>query len=151
MKEIFKVFGVDPRCMRRIINVFKVLKVIWKRSGGKFEVHDDLEQATLFLMLLASNESTRHVTYQIFDWMERGAVTYHRVVLEGEDAAQQNENNLANLFTTKLLKWDKSFELSFSNQKPKQGTMTAYIERSIWRDTNGTVSRVGMKSLPNSC
>jgi hypothetical protein len=83
--------------------------------------------------------------------MERGAVTYHRVVLEGEDAAQQNENNLANLFTTKLLKWDKSFELSFSNQKPKQGTMTAYIERSIWRDTNGTVSRVGMKSLPNSC
>ena len=123
MEEIFNVFRVDPRCMRRIINVSKVIKVILKRSAGRFEVNDDLEQATFFLMLLSSSESTRDVTYRIFDWMERGAVTYHHVI---------TENNLANLFKSKLLKSDKSFESSFCDQNQcRQGTLMAYIEKYL--------------------
>ena len=151
MKEIFKLFGLSPRCLKRIINVFKLLKVIWKRDSTRYakeesdeDVHH-MQRATLFLMLLASDESMRDVTYMIFDWMESGTVMYHHVAVSNEKGALQNVNNLARLFYTELKNRDNSFDLSFSkiiysNKKKgiiqaatKQGTLMFSLEKYLTR------------------
>jgi len=92
MRETFQLFVVCPRCTRRIINVFKVLPVIWKRDSVRLKGDLESKRATLIQMLLASDESTRYGTYMIFDWMELGGVTYHHAT--GEVSAT-DENNLA--------------------------------------------------------
>ena len=76
VEETLQLFRVGPRCIKRIINVFKILMVIWKRDKDTDFEH---KRAILFLMLMASDESTREVTYKIFNWMEMGMVTYHQV------------------------------------------------------------------------
>ena len=132
--EMLKLFGLGPRSMRRNINVFKVLSVIWKRDSVRFEVDYNLKRATLFLMLLSSEETTREVTCNIFELMELGMVKYHRVMQDSEGALQ-DENNLSNLFKTELQKQDKSFVwnfgLSSSNESSKKGTLVAHIEEYL--------------------
>ena len=125
MTEMLKLFGVNPRGMRRVINVFKVLSVIWQRDSVRFEADHNLKRATLFLILLSSEESAREVTYTIFEWMEIGVVKYHHVMKDGE-GAQKNENNLANLFKTKLQEWDVSFYFPST-----QGTIMAYVDEYL--------------------
>ena len=61
MVEFFKLLPVGPRSIRRIVNVFKVLKVVWEQDGNP-EIDPNLKRTNLFLMLLSSNESTREVT-----------------------------------------------------------------------------------------
>ena len=136
MQEVFVLFGVEPRCMKRIINVFKLLKVIWARDDKTLKVGDNLKKATLFMMLLASDKSTRDVTYIIFDWMESRVVQYHHV----------ESNNLADLFKKELQK-DKRFKLSSSNKPYKEGTFMYHIDLYLaeyeWENLDGwnTVSK----------
>ena len=141
LKEIFKLFGVEPRCMRRIVNVVKVLKVIWRREKTskfrRFEENDECKRATLFLMLLASDNLTRRVTYKIFHWMESGTVQYHRVMNEDETNPQ---NSLSNLIKTELQK-DKRFNSSRSTRAIReQGGLMAYIDKYLagytWKNAN---------------
>mmetsp|Transcript_32952 Transcript_32952/g.33366 ORF Transcript_32952/g.33366 Transcript_32952/m.33366 type:complete len:244 (+) Transcript_32952:680-1411(+) len=141
MKEIFKLLRVSPRCVRRIINVFKVLLLIWKRdSCGRFEADLDLKQATLFLMILVSDASTRAVTYMILNWMELGTMMYHHVAAlndRGENELQ--DNNLAGLFKKELRNRDKQYELSFNKKeglhaaKTKHGTLMKSVEKYLTR------------------
>ena len=135
MKDIFKLVRVGPRCLRRIVNVFKLLKVIWKRNRDRFPEDDDLKVATLLLMLLASDESTREVTYTIFEYMESGAVRYHRVVID-ERGRWIPTNNLAGLFRTEMRKRDKTFVVSTTaagdgDNTVLEGTLMAYIDRYL--------------------
>ena len=64
MVEFFKLLPVGPRSIRRIVNVFKVLKVVWEQDETP-EIDPNLTRATLFLMPLSSNESTRDVSQDI--------------------------------------------------------------------------------------
>ncbi len=152
IKEVFKLFGVEPRCMRRIVNVFKVLKVIWRRdTSGRFEETDELKRATLFLMLLSSDNLTRRVTYKIFHWMESGTVQYHRVMSNDEN---NPENNLANLIKTELEK-DKRFNSSPSKRAIRdQGGLMAYIDEYLskytWKN-NKEWNKVGAQFLLARC
>jgi len=132
MEEILGLFGVGPRCLRRIIDVFKVLKVVWKRDR-RLKVDINLKKASLFLMLLASDESTREVTHNIFEWMELGMMKYHLVSPPDIKGTHQDENNLANLFETELRKHSsEDFELFFyKDQKPKQGTLMAFVKKYL--------------------
>jgi len=130
LTNMLKLFGVDPRCMRRTINIFKVLLVIWRRDNKRFKADYNLRRATLFLMLLSSEESTREATCTIFEMMELGMMKYHQVVQSGPGGLK-NENNLANLFKTELQKWDKSFVLPFMNQASIKGTLMAYIDEYL--------------------
>ena len=91
MVELFQLIRVDPRCMRRIINVFKVLMVVWEKEGTEADLN--FKRDCLFLMLLASHESTRSVTQRIFDWMELGSLTFHHV---------EGKGNLAKVFKEEL-------------------------------------------------
>jgi len=129
IKKTLKVFGAGPRCMKRIINVFKVLQVIWKRDtcGRLFEVDPDIKRTTLFLMLLASEESTRLAAYTIFEWMELGVVKYHRVMCDGE-GERRKENDLANLFKTELRKQDKTFNESSSKKAKNEGFFMDHVD-----------------------
>ena len=131
---MLKLFGLGPRSMRRNINVYKVLSVIWKRDNIRFDVDFNLKRATLFLMLLSSEETTREVTCNIFELMELGMVKYHRVMQDSEGALQ-DENNLANLFKTELQKRDKSFRWDFgltsSHESSKKGTLVSHIEEYL--------------------
>jgi hypothetical protein len=129
MTQLFKLFEVGPRCMTRMINIFKLLLVIWRRDR-KFEADYNLKRATLFLMLLSSEESTREVTHTVFELMELGMVKYHHV-MQDDEFELQNENNLGNLFKTELQKWDKSFVLSSKNEANTQGTLMAYVEEYL--------------------
>jgi len=105
-----------------------------------------MQRATLFLMLLASDESTREVTYMIFDWMEMGTVMYHHVAVSNDEDAPKNENNLARLFKTELRNRDKRFELSFNKEEginpatTKQGTLMEsvekYLDRYKWKSVD---------------
>jgi len=125
IKTIFKLFTVGPRCMKLNLNVFKMLQVIWKREAARTGATFDLrfKRATFFLMLLASHESTREVTYTIFEWMEAGMVRYHRV---------KDHNNLASLFKAAMQKWDENYALLSNGESNKpghyQGTLLAYLE-----------------------
>lgn len=130
---MLKLFGLGPRSMRRNINVYKVLSVIWKRDNIRFDVNFNLKRATLFLMLLSSEDTTREVTCNIFELMELGMVKYHRVMQDAE-GAPQDENNLANLFKTELQKRDKSFRWNFglsSQESTKKGTLVSHIEEYL--------------------
>ena len=125
--ELFKLFRVSPRCLKRIINVFKVLKLLWDEDTNIQElVNYECRRATVFLMLLASDESTRDATYKIFEWMEVGMVKYHLV---------KNENNLANLFKRELKQLDKRLE-----KTSKEDTLMAHIDHylSEYKWTNAT-------------
>ena len=131
MKDVFNLFGVEPSCMKRIIKVFKVLKVIWKRSKDKngnsssrYEESEDVKCATLFLMLLASDPSTSDVTYKVFHWMESGSVLYHRVMKDDKEV-----NNLANLIETELKKTPQ-FQSSGDEAK-YQGALFAHIDKYL--------------------
>lgn len=126
MKEIIKLFVVGPRCIRRVVNVFKVLQIIWKRGSNRFEADHNLKRTTLFLMLMASDESTREVTYRIFDWMDSGRVKYHNVALDDGGA-----NDLATLFKKELKNWDKGFEMSFNGEATKDGTLISFVEKYL--------------------
>ncbi len=129
--NILKLFGLGPRSMRRNINVFKVLSVIWKRDSVRFAVDFNLKRATLFLMLLSSEDTTREVTCNIFELMELGMVKYH-LVMQDVEGTMLKENTLANLFKTELKKRDKSFSWNFgfssSNEVSNKGTLIAHIE-----------------------
>lgn len=129
MTQLFKLFEVGPRRMTRMINIFKLLLVIWRRDN-KFEADHNLKRATLFLMLLSSEESTREVTHTVFELMELGMVKYHHV-MQDDEFELQNENNLGNLFKTELQKWDTSFVLSSRNEANTQGTLMAYVEEYL--------------------
>lgn len=111
LEKTIKLFPLPPRTVKRIINAFKIITLVWKRSGTS-EVDDCLKKATLFLMLMASDENTRQATHQIFAWMESGMVTYHRVRSESRKirGKAQGKNNLADLFITRLSK-RKSLQL----------------------------------------
>ena len=126
MKDIIKLFGVGPRCIRRIVNVFKILQIVWKRGSSRFEADHNLKRTTLFLMLMASDESTREVTYRIFDWMDSGRVKYHNVALDDGGV-----NDLASLFKRELKDWDKSFERSFNGETTKEGTLISFVENYL--------------------
>jgi len=131
--KMLKLFGLGPRSMRRNINVFKVLSVIWKRDNVRFDVDFNLKRATLFLMLLSSEDTTREVTCNIFELMDLGMVKYHRVMQDAEGTLQ-NENNLANLFKKELQKRDKSFSwnpFSSGNEVNNKGTLVAHIEEYL--------------------
>jgi len=134
MADMLKLFGMGPRNMRRMINVFKVLSVIWQRDSARFPVDYNLKRGTLFLMLLSSEETTREVTCTIFEMMEQGMVKYHQVMRDSEGALQ-SENNLANLFKTELEKRDNSFRLSFllsaTKDTSNKGTLVAHIEEYL--------------------
>ena len=127
LMELFKLFRVSPRCLKRIINVFKVLKLLWDEDTNIQDlVNYECRRATVFLMLLASDESTRDATYKIFEWMEVGMVKYHLV---------ENENNLANLFKRELKQLDKRLE-----ETSKEDTLMAHIDHylSEYKWTNAT-------------
>jgi len=127
--DIMQLVTVGPRCMKRIINVYKVLMVVWNKNAKEFPANQDLKAATLFIMVLASKESTREVTHTIYEWMEAGVTKYHHVMLEKDKdkLCLRDRNNLANLFRTELRNQDKSFEFE-TNGTEKQGTLLFYIE-----------------------
>ena len=81
MKRALEPFGLDPRCLKRMSIVFKLLKVIWYMDP--FHAERDKEEI-LFMMLLASDITTRDVTFRIFDWMEPGSIQYHLVVQDDQ-------------------------------------------------------------------
>ena len=127
--QTLQLFRVGPRCVKRVVNVFKILMVIWKRDRDRFEADFELKRATLFLMLMASEESTREVTYKIFNWMEMGMVTYHHVCCDDAN----KPNNLAELFKRELKDWDGTFKLAFrgddgGDETAKPETLMAYVE-----------------------
>ena len=132
MVEVFELLPVAPRSMRRIINVFKVLKVVWEGDTNP-EININLKRATLFLMLLSANESTRQVTHNIYEWMEMGSVKYHQV---------EDKGNLADLFTAELRRQNKSYEKSFpkdgTSSSAKEGTLLfhvqTYLKEYTWTD-----------------
>jgi hypothetical protein len=129
MRVIFKLVRVEPRCMRRIINVFKQLKVIWIRDPSRFPMDNnkDLKTATLLIMLLASNVSTRDAAYTIFDWMEMGAVKYHEVVIDINGRSIPT-NNLADLFKIEMQKRNQRFVVMTDENKIREGTLMFYID-----------------------
>lgn len=140
MIDTIKLFSVGPRCVRRIINVFKMLLVIWRRDTiGRFKSDDNTKRATLFLMLLASEESTRDATMRIFEWMEEGHVAYHNVAPD----KTQPETNLAKVINAELRKKpNKNFERSFNKDKTmKEETFMKQIENELakynWEGIDG--------------
>jgi hypothetical protein len=140
-EEIFEMFGAGPRCMKRIINVFKLIKVIWRQdTSGRFKEDEKTKRAIFLLMLLASGKATRDATHQIFGWMEGGTVEYHHVIMRDEEGVPQSENNLASLFARELEKGDSDFALSSGMEDIKQGTLMSYIKEylSEYKWTNST-------------
>lgn len=129
MKEIFKLFHLVPCCMRKVVNIFKLLKVIWKRNS-KFKENDNLKRATLFLMLMASNEMTQHNTYQIFEWMEIGMATYHCVAPEKEEGRIDGvpTNNLATLFKAQLQRTNERLK---NSEKIEVYALNHYIDKYL--------------------
>ncbi len=74
-------------------------------------------------MLMASDESTREVTYRIFDWMDPGRVKYHNVALDDGGV-----NDLSSLFERELKDWDENFQRSFHGETTKEGTLISFVE-----------------------
>lgn len=129
MAECFKLSGMNPRSMRRVINVFKMLKVIWKRDGRRFDGDMNVKRARLFLLILATDESTREATFKVFELMETGTVKYHPVMMNGDGV--RLENNLAQLMKTELLKSDENFALTVGLESTKEGALMGLVDKYL--------------------
>ena len=101
--------------------------VIWKQSK-RFKADRELKKATLFTMLLASNESTRNVTQMIFLWMELILVNYHHVIPPEESGS----STLGELFKKEFRQHDNSF--TTYNEKLFMAHITKYLEGYKWKD-----------------
>jgi len=122
MVEIFQLFQVDTRCIKRIANVYKVLSELWRRKDNGFIAADSkLKSATLFSMLLAANELTRDVTHRIYQWMDFPMV-YYDYVMPAE--------NLADLF-------EKQLRMRNSRYHTLMLYIRKYLENYTWNDLQG--------------
>ena len=97
-----------------------------------YEINMNLKRATLFLMLLSANESTREVTHNIYEWMEMGSVEYHQV---------EDKDNLADLFIAELRRQNSSYGKSFkdgTSSSAEEGTLMfhvqTYLSEYTWTD-----------------
>jgi len=136
IRDVLGVFQTGPRCTKRIINIFKLMKVVWKRDqGNRFLESDELKRATFLLVLLASGKSTRAATHRIFGWMEGGIVSYHHAMLRDDKGLPWAEHNLASLLARELQVNDKGFVFSSSDEAIDQGTVMAHIRDSLLQYT----------------
>jgi hypothetical protein len=66
-----KAFQLSPRSVKRVINVFKIMKIIWHREGeDKIDGIDTLKEHSLLLLVMCSSEGMRHGMYKLFNLME---------------------------------------------------------------------------------
>lgn len=54
MSECCKAFDVSPRTMKRLVNVFKLLKIIWFRRGQENGPEESVKRAMLALLVIAA-------------------------------------------------------------------------------------------------
>eukprot|EP00979_Chaetoceros_neogracilis_P011442 scaffold2825_cov145-Chaetoceros_neogracile.AAC.3 len=71
LKEACKAFQLSPRSVKRVINVFKIMKLIWHRKGEDEKVGiDALKEHSLLLLVMCASEGMRLGMYKLFNLME---------------------------------------------------------------------------------
>eukprot|EP00979_Chaetoceros_neogracilis_P008598 scaffold1908_cov192-Chaetoceros_neogracile.AAC.3 len=71
LKMACKAFQLSPRSVKRVINVFKIMKLIWHRKGeDKEDDIDALKEHSLLLLVMCASEEMRLGMYKLFNLME---------------------------------------------------------------------------------
>ena len=69
LRDACKAFKLLPRTVKRVVNVFKIMKMIWYCEGKKGG-SEDLKRYSLLLLVMAASDKTRDGMQVIFNLME---------------------------------------------------------------------------------
>ncbi len=71
LNDACKSFKLLPRTVKRLVNVFKIMKLIWHRQGERgVKLSEDLKKYSLLFLVMAASDKTRDGMQVIFSLME---------------------------------------------------------------------------------
>ena len=68
LKKACRIFKPCPRSVKRVVNVFKIMKIVWHKERMKDQ---DLKKHSILLLVMASSDRTKRGIQEIFNLMEK--------------------------------------------------------------------------------
>ena len=88
-----------PRSIKRVVNVFKIMKLIWRKSG---DVSEDLKKQSLMLLVLGSCEEAKFKMQELFAFINQGQFPTEGQYMKDDD--ERKPTNLKDLIKSYVYK-----------------------------------------------